>query len=367
MYANPKNERVKRAYLTLLEKAYGKSKATADHHLYAITRYENFSCKEDFALFNLERALAFKKELCNFTLSNGKTLSKSTIVSVLHRLEEFFRWLATQPGYKSKVKPDNIAYLRPLDNDLRIAQAKRFKEFPTVEQCEHLLRSMPFDTETQRRDRALIALLVITGMRDSAIRSLCMKHVDIANKVIYQDPHEVKTKFRNLINTPFLPVSDLAQRIFIEWYQELRTVKLFGNDDPVMPQTLVIHDKDDAFTSSGQVTPKHWKTTGPIRRICKEAWESVGIKYYTPHRFRDMVVDFGQTLCTTPEDLKAWSKSLGHKEPMTTITCYAHMSVMHQIRVIRVLAQKKKEPANVQAKLLDMLEKLSSKMEDTES
>jgi site-specific recombinase XerC len=38
---------------------------------------------------------------------------------------------------------------------------------------------MPADTDVERWDRALIALILLTGARDNAIASLWLKHVDL--------------------------------------------------------------------------------------------------------------------------------------------------------------------------------------------
>ena len=58
---------------------------------------------------------------------------------------------------------------------------------------------MPTDGEVDRRNRALIAFILMTGMRDTAVASLRMKHIDIARALVTQDPREVRTKFRKLI------------------------------------------------------------------------------------------------------------------------------------------------------------------------
>ena len=53
---------------------------------------------------------------------------------------------------------------------------------------------MPDGTEIERRDKAMFALLLLTGARDGAAASLRLKHVDLVEDQIFQDAREVKTK-----------------------------------------------------------------------------------------------------------------------------------------------------------------------------
>ena len=106
---NSKNERIKREYCRLLKEADQKSDATIDGIRKAILRFEQFSVFTDFANFNSDQAIGFKKHLaaCKAERS-GKPLSLATVLSTVHAVQEFFRWLAREPGYKSKIRPSDI-------------------------------------------------------------------------------------------------------------------------------------------------------------------------------------------------------------------------------------------------------------------
>lgn len=54
---------------------------------------------------------------------------------------------------------------------------------------------MPFNSDIERRNRALIAITLLTGARDNAIASMKIKHVDLAEGSVFQDAREVQTKF----------------------------------------------------------------------------------------------------------------------------------------------------------------------------
>jgi integrase len=51
---------------------------------------------------------------------------------------------------------------------------------PTLEQIRGVLAVMPHATEIERRNRALIAFTLATGVRDGALASLKLKQVDLA-------------------------------------------------------------------------------------------------------------------------------------------------------------------------------------------
>ncbi len=231
-------------------------------------------------------------------------LSKETIHSTVNALKRFLKWLACQPDYKSKIHLPDIEYLNLSEKDVRAAKEPRYRDFPTVEQVRHAVLAMPTDSEVQQRDRALVAFTALTGMRDRAIASLRLKHIDMARKLVKQDPREVATKFSKRIDTYFFPVGEDFEEIVRDWIGFLRAEKLFGHEDPLFPRTAIGHDLDAAFAALG-VEPVFWETTSPIRTIFREAFEASGIEYFSPHTLRHMLTQLGQRLCQTPEEFKA--------------------------------------------------------------
>ena len=62
---NSKNERIKKDYFRFLKEADRKSDSTIDAVRKAISRYETYTGLKDFATFNREQAIAFKRPLAN--------------------------------------------------------------------------------------------------------------------------------------------------------------------------------------------------------------------------------------------------------------------------------------------------------------
>jgi integrase/recombinase XerC len=295
----------------------------------------------DFKAFHFEQAIGFKNHLVQqVSRSSGQKLSKATLCATLSHLKRFFQWLAGQPGYKSRMRYSDADYFNPSDKDTRIATARREKQFPTIEQVKHVIAVMPYRTEIERRNRAVVVFTLLTGARDSAIASMKLKHVDLAVGSVFQDAREVNTKFSKTFTTYFFPVGDEIRRIVEDWVNYLRQERLWGNDDPVFPATRVAVGDEHRFQVIG-LERKHWRNATAIRAIFREAFQSAGLPYFNPHSLRNTLVQLGQTLCKTPEQFKAWSQNLGHEEVLTTFRSYGAVGTRRQGEIIRDLANPK--------------------------
>ncbi len=340
---NPANERIKRKYFVFLNEAKRHSEPTVDAAAKALGRFEGYTGYRDFKAFHFEQAIAFKKYLGEQKgQRSGEKLSKATLHSSLTQLKRFFQWLALQPGYKSRVQYADAEYFNLSDKDTRIATAKRQQGFPTIEQIKHVISKMPVNTEIERRNRALVAFTLLTGARDSAIASLKLKHVDLIAGCVNQDAREVKTKFSKTFNTFFFPVGEGIHAIVSDWISYLRDKKLWGNDDPLFPATLVEQSPDRQFTAAG-LARKQWSSASPIRSIFREAFMNAGLPYFNPHSFRNTLAQLGEKVCKTPEQFKAWSQNLGHEKVLTTFLSYGGVACQRQGEIIRNLGTPQRE------------------------
>lgn len=178
---NPQNERLKRDYLRFLRDARGKSEATLDGVRKALARFEDYTGGRDFKQFRREQAIGFKERLsATEGHRSGLPLSPSTKSGTLAALKEFFTWLAWQPGYKSKIHVPDIEYFTMSMKDTATAKAVKLRDFPSLEQIRATIIAMPVGTVLERRNRALITFTALTGMRDRAIASVSLRHVDLA-------------------------------------------------------------------------------------------------------------------------------------------------------------------------------------------
>lgn len=334
---NPKNERIKREYFRYQKEAGRKADSTIDGIRKAIGRFEDYTGQKDFAPFKKEQAIGFKKHLAQSRgARTGEPMAKSTLVATVGMLKEFLRWLSWQAGYKSRIRPTDVEYLNLSENDTRAAKAPRFKTYPTIEQIRAVIAAMPTTTDIDLRNRALIAMAILTGARDSALATLRLKHVDLARKLVMQDPTEVRTKRRKRIDTFLFPLGEDLEAIVVEWIRYLRDVKLYGNDDPVYPRTRVRPGGEGSFIVDG-LEPVCWENTQPIRRIFRDAFMAVDLPYFRPHSFRDTLVQYAERHAPTIEHLKAWSQNLGHEHLATTVAAYGNMGPRRQAELVRAV------------------------------
>lgn len=231
--------------------------------------------------------------------------------SMLRALRDFFLWLSGQPGYRSRITFGDTAYFRLSEKDDRAAQVSIETPVPTLEQIEMVLDRMPTATVLERRDRAVIAFTILTGARDNAVASLRLKHLDLANRVVFQDPRAVRTKASKAIRTWFFPVGGRAEQILRDWIGELRDEQQWCEEDPLFPATAVGLNDDRRFAAVGLLRST-WSNADPVRKIFRTGFASACLPYFNPHSFRKTLARFGEQVCRTPEEFKAWSQNLGH-------------------------------------------------------
>jgi integrase len=337
---NAKNERIKHAYFIYLREARRRNEGSVDAVAKAISRFEESTDFADFGSFHRDQAVTFKRKLDKQTaVRGGARLSRATVHSTLSALRNFFIWLRDQPGYKRRLNYSDADYFNLSEKDVRIAQARRLKAYPTLEQVHALLARMPATNDIEKRDRALVAFTILTAARDGALASLKLRHVNLAEGRLDQDAREVKTKFSKTINTWFYPVGGDARAIVTDWIEHLRANLLWSEGDPLFPKTRVKLGRGGGEVERS-LERAHWSTAGPIRRIFREAFVAAGQPYFSPHAFRHTVAVLGERTCINAEEQKAWSMNMGHEKVATTLTSYAAMDPHRQAELIQSIGRR---------------------------
>ncbi len=336
---HPENERLKRRYLQHAKVAKGLSETSLDRIAASIDRFQGLTGIKPFPKFHIELAIAFRNKLDQETNSRtGRPLSASTQKSVLADCKGFFMWLADQPGYRSRIRYADCEYFN-LDNKSKaIANASRSPKYPSVEQVEHVLRTMPFGTPIQFRDRSIIAFMLITGARIDATRTAIVGSVDLTEKVFHQDPRDMNTKFSKTFETWFFPVSNFATQIVIDYIDQLKADQLFGPSDPLFPRTEIAHVPGKGFQATGLLR-QHWKSDQAIREVFRTAFETAGLTYYAPHSLRHTLGAIGKDRCHSLEEQQAWAQNLGHDNAMTMIQHYGNVHPERQRDLVRNLKE----------------------------
>lgn len=362
---NAKNQRIKHEYFKYLREAKRKSEQSVDAAAKALARFEAYTKHRDFRSFHTDQAIGFKRHLAGPNASSaGKRLSAATQHATLIQLRAFFEWLSHETGYKARITYSVAAYFNLPDKDVRVAIAKREGRTPTLDQIRHVLGQMPTNTDCERRNRALVAFVLLTGARVAATASFKMKHLNVATESIEQDAREVSTKGSKSFTTWFFPVGDEVKAIVVEWARFLREERLWGDDDPLFPATQVVQDETCRFVRMG-LSRKHWKSGSAIQQIFKKAFEAAGLEYFHPHSFRRTLVQLGQRICTTPEEYKAWSQNLGHEQVLTTFMSYGTVARGRQQEIMSQMSTRATEPSDAADDVIELLERLKAVVHST--
>lgn len=288
----------------------------------ALERFDVWNGRKNFKRFHIEQAMGFCKHLETASSpATGKALSKSTINGVLSALRAFILWLSQREGYKKRIRPNDAEYFNISRRDAAELKAATTKRAPSAEQARHALSLMPAGTDIEKRDREVMALLCLAAVRVTALSTLRLKHIDLEEMCVIQDPREVMTKFGNQTTSFFLSGFEEAEDILRDWLEHQRSVLLRDDDDPLFPKTEIRVGETGEFEAVG-LTREFWKTASPIREIVRAAFERAKLPNYGPHAFRHMHIRDAEKKVTTIEEFRAYSQNLGHASLLTTIASY---------------------------------------------
>jgi site-specific recombinase XerD len=152
-----KNERTKRAFFRYLKNADGCCESTINSIENAILLWQEFSKDEDFAFYNADKAIDFKKWLLKRE-TRGRPMALVTYHAYLRHLRKFFGWLVREPGYRSKIKPNTVDYLKVTEKEERMATQSEPRNYPSLEYVRELVDSIVIRNEIDQRDQALILI-----------------------------------------------------------------------------------------------------------------------------------------------------------------------------------------------------------------
>lgn len=319
------NERIKRRYLTYLKEAKGQDEKSLDKVAAAIRRFEVSTGVKPFKRFHIDQAKRFKNHLSKArNARTNKPLSLTTVDATLRLVKAFFIWLAGQPGYKSRISYADPEYFNNTAKNARAAHAAHPKPHPSMEQAFRAFEAMPEQSDVELRDKALFAFFMLTGARDGAVASLRLKHINLEDRHVFQDGREVATKNAKTFDTWFFPVDPTYFGVFTRWVDHLRSVLHFGPEDPLFPKQNV-KNAGGTFCADG-FARETYSSASKFNAIIKQAFKLVQMPEYTPHSFRKTLTKYGDEVCSSMKELKAWSMNLGHEHIATTVGSYLPVS-----------------------------------------
>jgi integrase len=326
---NPDNLHLRYGYQRHLREARGADEKTIQLVVAAIAGFDEFIAHRDYLDLSETDSVRFKEWLTqSHSRRDGERLARSTIVHRLKHIRDYLSWVKTRKGY-GKLKQDVIDYLTPNRRMVISARRPADRIGPPPQVVETVIRSMPQASFLERRNRALIAFLYLTGVRDGVIPDLRLRHLDLEAQVLTQDGAEVRTKFGKSMQTFFFPIPDDIRQMVVDWIAELTAADHDG-DDPIFPAS---QGAVQATSERDRITPL--KSAQPVRVALKTACAAAGVPYFYPHMIRKTLAQLGDEMCQDMRRRKAWSQNLGHESMITTDASYAKLSTSEIQQALR--------------------------------
>jgi integrase len=291
---NSSNLRWLHEYRAFLEGHQEWDVRTVDEHLRAISRMSGFLGHEHFETICIADVRGFKNELRNLRdLEGSKGLSRSTVLHTLDRCGAFFRWLKRRP--EINMDPDLPGYFK-LSRKERSAESSMVNGTSlNFDQALRIFTAIPASQPIELRNRAIIAMFIVTGIRIAALITLRGKHVNTHTRWINQDPREVDTKLGIHIRTYCLDLGFGLLDVIAQWAR-WRDRNGFGADAPfflpdrfIQPNCIGL-----GYRPAADEAAQCWKSEDPVQRIIKDAARAAGVvdEGISSHDFRKALHPF---------------------------------------------------------------------------
>lgn len=310
-------------YQIYLLEGKGLDEKTVDAKLRHIWEFGRLTEEVDFRCVDISQIVHYKTSF-QAPDKSGRTRSASTIVHAFSDVCGFFKWLRKQVGY-DEFAEDLLDYFSPPRHLVQIANAPVQKAYPTHEEVVTVVDSMPTDTFLQRRNRALVAFVYLTGVRVAALITLRLKHVDSERRLVHQQAAEqVATKNSKTMRTAWFPVGKEFEKIVVEWISEMTSL----DADPETP--LFPRGERRLFGSENHQEWEFLSSDDAVVDIMAAAAAAVGVRRFTPHRLRDTIASMIDKWAVTLAEQKALSQNMGHADMRTTFERYGPVSEKQQ-------------------------------------
>lgn len=288
------NLRVLQRYTVYLENHQNLDVRTVDEHLRSLARMSGFFEHKDFEKITIDDACNFKDALRSLCIGDVQgALSISTVSHTLDRCRAFIQWLQRQSDTKTHA---DLAGYFSLSRRERVIEANTVKGTSlTFDQALCIFSAMPITNPIELRNRAIIAMFIVTGIRIAALVTLRGKHVNIRTRWINQDPREVDTKLSKHIRTYCLDLGSGLLNALDEWVT-WRNTNGFDQDAAFFLPDRYIRPNALGFGYRGNEVEiaRCWKSEDPVQLIVKEAANAVGLlsENISSHDFRKVLHPF---------------------------------------------------------------------------
>ena len=258
---------------------------------------------------------SFQAYMEKVTNPDGSLLSASYLSSVFKVSRGFLTWAKREwPTRYKSMDHNTIEGLRPSRSRGESAVLAK-REIYTLDDVIKLV-NVPAITSSERRIRAGVAFLFLSGMRITAFLSMPIQAFNVQEWSVSQLPElGVKTKNSKAAITYLLNIPTLRS-VVAEWDQEVRgTLPATANWYPVLDPWGNVQDRKRNTVNSRVEFRK------ALILLCKKA----GIPYLSAHKFRHGHAVHALKKATSMAQMKAISQNLMHSNMGITDGIYGRL------------------------------------------
>ncbi|GAB5461016.1 MAG: hypothetical protein HoeaKO_11070 [Hoeflea alexandrii] len=198
---------------------------------------------------------------------------------------------------------------------------------------------MPANTLPERCHRAIMSLLLLTGVRISALTTLCLCHVDLENHCIRQDASQVAVKNGKSQITFFFALFEEAEAALTTYCLELQRYN-YPREGLLFPPERVLTGMEQERSPVSAQAAGVRRSGKSIRQMLADALAAIDAPYVHPHQIRKTIAQHYAALPLTEEQRMAIEINLGHEPSGTTNRYYARPSTEKRGRVIRFIGKR---------------------------
>ncbi len=312
---NATNERMKFNYRVCLARVDGRDKKTWLQTVRHITDFEKFTGYKDF------------QKITQSTIHDyiEKMLIKGTSLSFadhnIKALQKFYEWLSIQRGYRSKIEPNLPRYFQLSASQRKTARAPSYRTSYELDEVRQVIDNMPETTITEQRNKAIVSLQALCGLRISELRTIKMRNFiydkDTERHFVYVDPKDMSVKFAKTRQAFIMPFNHEWLDNVLRWQDRLKKLG-WGDKDPLFP--IIPNQFNQLNILEPNIKKVAIRGNNAILKVFRDAFTATGLPYYPPHTFRHMIARWAET--KSPEIFNAVRQSLGHSNIKTTFESY---------------------------------------------
>lgn len=249
--------------------------------------------------------------------NRGLPFSAAHLTALFKTCRAFLVWARQE--HPVRYKPVELNWIQSLRPSRGRSEASELqtRTLYTLEDVVRLV-NVPASTTAQRRTRAAVAFLFLSGMRVGAFVTLPIKCVDIAQfKVIQAPAMGVHTKNSKAAVTWLLNIPELIA-VILEWDREIRRV---------LPPDAYWYAHLSRFGELTTERPKgnRDEVRHEVRDCLVDLCARAGIDYLSPHKLRHGFAVHSLKRAKTVAQLKAVSQNLMHSNMGITDGIYGRL------------------------------------------